>query len=411
MEKNRYGYIPTLYVDLTVFEMGNIMVIQNKCEYDNAHEMQDRINQLEKELEFHRKKEENLQRLIVVIRDSNDAITMQDLDGNITAWNHGAEKIYGYSEAEALKKNIFQIVPTDKKQETQDFLEKIKKGELIDSYETQRLTKEGRVLDIWLTVTPISDAEGRIKAVATTERDITKRKQVEESLKISTQKTEFFAYSVMHDLKSPAISMYGLAQRLQQKNTELSKEKIDNYCNQILRTSSQILNLVEKINIYISEKENPLNIEKVSLAELVEIIRDEFSIELNIRSINFFEQGTLPKINADRISILRVLRNLVDNALKYGGEELSEIDISYKETDQFHIFSVHDNGIGLSKEECKKLFSPFKRKKTFSGNYGSGLGLAIVKEIVEHHGGKVWTEQDTKIRKGITFCFSISKTL
>lgn len=121
--------------------------------------------------------EEGLRRLATVVKDSNDAITVQDFDGNIIAWNHGAEKMYGWSEKEALKMNILSTVPESKREEISSFIKGIQKGNFIESFETQRLTKDGRVRDVWLTVTKLVDDKGNPVSVATTERDITERKK------------------------------------------------------------------------------------------------------------------------------------------------------------------------------------------------------------------------------------------
>jgi signal transduction histidine kinase len=107
--------------------------------------------------------------------------------------------------------------------------------------------------------------------------------------------------------------------------------------------------------------------------------------------------------------MVRVLTNLVDNALKYGGHDLSEIRISYQESEDSHILSVEDDGIGLKDEDAKMLFGPFKRKRMAGQVEGSGLGLAIVKEIAEQHKGSVWL--DPAIKKGAAFHVSISKHL
>ena len=119
---------------------------------------------------------EEMRRLAAVVRDSNDAIMLLDFEGNITAWNRGAEKMYGYKERKALTMNIREIVPPEKAEEAAVFVKKLKGGELVDSFETQRMTEDGRRLEVWLTVTKLADAEGRPLAIATTERDITGRK-------------------------------------------------------------------------------------------------------------------------------------------------------------------------------------------------------------------------------------------
>jgi len=119
-----------------------------------------------------------LRRLAIVVRDSNDAITLLDTKGQIISWNRGAENMYGYSEAEALKMNIADIVPPERIEETVDFTERAFRGELIPSFETKRLCKEGRIVDVWLTATLVSDDKQTAGYIATTERDITDLKRL-----------------------------------------------------------------------------------------------------------------------------------------------------------------------------------------------------------------------------------------
>ncbi|MFA7003813.1 MAG: PAS domain S-box protein [Verrucomicrobiia bacterium] len=136
-----------------------------------------------------RKREaEEASRMATVVRDSNDAITIQDLEGRITAWNHGAELMFGYSEQEALKMEIWQLVPRNKAAEQKDFIRRLFAGEKVTSFETQRVTKDGRVLDVWLTVTKLMDDAGKVIGIAATERDITERKRTEGTLRQSEEK-------------------------------------------------------------------------------------------------------------------------------------------------------------------------------------------------------------------------------
>jgi PAS domain S-box-containing protein len=128
---------------------------------------------------------EEAARMVTVVRDSNDAITIQDFDGNITAWNHGAELMFGYSEQEALKMTIWQLALPNKAAEQKDFNRRLFAGEKITSFETQRLTKDGRLLDVWLTVTKLVDDAGKVIGIASTERDITVRKREETALRES----------------------------------------------------------------------------------------------------------------------------------------------------------------------------------------------------------------------------------
>lgn len=126
---------------------------------------------------------EKFRRMATVIQDSNDAITFQDLEGNILAWNRGAEQIYGYSQAEALNMNIVDTVPAEYQEEARQFLASLKRGELVPTLETKRKTKDGRVVDVWLTNTKLTDDKGNLTGIATTERNITERKQAEASLR------------------------------------------------------------------------------------------------------------------------------------------------------------------------------------------------------------------------------------
>ena len=127
--------------------------------------------------------EQQIRRLATVVRDSNDAITLKDFEGRITAWNHGAKIMYGYSEKEALQMNVRQLTPPDKETESADIVRRMMMGEKVHSFETRRVTKNGRILDVWLTVTKVLDDAGKPIGIASTERDITERKKAEAELR------------------------------------------------------------------------------------------------------------------------------------------------------------------------------------------------------------------------------------
>ena len=229
------------------------------------------------------------------------------------------------------------------------------------------------------------------------------------TLKEKKDMIKFFAYSVSHDLKSPAVGVHGLARRLKEKFKDSLDYKAREYCDHILNASEQMVALAEKINDYISAKEVALNFERVQVKEATTIIRNEFSAILKQRHVKWTEPDTLPEIVADKLALLRVLQNFVDNTLKYGGDGLAEIKLGYEENDKFHIFSFSDDGIGIRKEDKEKIFEVFKREQTSRGTNGAGLGLAIVKEIAAGHQGRVWLEHGTK--KGTNFYLTVSKKL
>lgn len=282
--------------------------------------------------------------------------------------------------------------------------ERVFKGETV-RWEVQS-PKDNRWY--YIVNTPIYNTDGTVSKHAMI-LDITDRKQMEEALAKSAEKIKFFAYSVSHDLKSPAAAIYGLTKRLNERYRYSLDEKGRRYCDQILRASLHVGALIEKINAYIEAQEAVLKVEETDLKEILQIIREEFSPRLTIRQIQWLEPETIPKIKADKLSILRVFRNLVDNALKYGGQRLSEIKIGYQGSDDFHIISVSDNGAGIRGDDYESLFVAFRRNDTSKAVEGAGLGLAIVSEIAERHSGKVWAEPGKD--NGTTFYMTVSKDL
>ena len=239
------------------------------------------------------------------------------------------------------------------------------------------------------------------------QQEIRERRFIEEALEKGAEKIKIFAYSVIHDLKNPAIGIYGVSNLLKKHYGEVLDERGQKYCNQIMRASEQIATLLKKINAYIVTKEAPLNIKGIDLKEILQLIKDEFAEQLELRQIKWQEPEVIPEIQADGLYILRALRNLVDNALKYGGEKMSQITLGYQNDERFHILSVKDNGVGLKLADPEQIFTAFQRHETAEGVEGSGLGLAIVKEIAERHQGRVWVE--SAMGKGTTFFLSISQ--
>jgi PAS domain S-box-containing protein len=305
-------------------------------------------------------------------------------DGSILRCNTAALRLLGYEEETMLKMKVFDLYADTHYAKAQELFKGFKTGESLKDVELQLKHKDGHAIWISLSVEPVKDSAGKVIESRSMAVDITDRKLAEEAIKRSSEKIKLFAYSVSHDLKSPAIGIYGVTKILHEHYRDVLDERGKNYCDQILKGSEHIAALVEKIN-------------------------EEYATQLEIRQISWSEPEHVKEINGDRLSILRVFRNLIDNALKYGGDDLSDIKIGYKETDQFHILCVEDDGVGITEEDSKKVFGLFKRPVTSRGIEGAGLGLAIVKETAERHEGNVWVEPGQK--RGITFYISLSKYL
>lgn len=219
---------------------------------------------------------------------------------------------------------------------------------------------------------------------------------------------KFFAYSISHDLKSPAIGLFGLSKRLLEKYGETLSEKARLYCRQIMKAAEEIVSLVECINNYISARETVEEPQVFSLSEIVETIKSEFKSRLEKQGVTLVVQNILPTIVGYPHLILRAMRNLVDNALKHGGQELSRIQIEVEERPDFWVIAVRDNGVGIPPHIVDSIFEPFHRGRTKVE--GSGLGLAIISEVARKHGGKVWVESSQEKRDTV-FYLSISKNL
>ncbi|MBW2710057.1 MAG: HAMP domain-containing protein [Deltaproteobacteria bacterium] len=219
-------------------------------------------------------------------------------------------------------------------------------------------------------------ADDELKDVATAFNQMAEKRKIAESqVQESADKIKLFSYSISHDLKSPAIGIHGLAMLLQKQSEHLLDDKGKRTCDQIVKTSALIEELVNHINAFISTREAPLSLEKIPMGEVVEVIRDEVSARLEAAGIKWSQPEQLPEIKADRLSMIRVIRNLVDNALKYGGDGLKHISLGHDETETHHIFSVTDDGAGLREEDLEGIFEVFKRKKSAQGTQGTGLGL------------------------------------
>jgi PAS domain S-box-containing protein len=375
-------------------------------------------------------------------------IFYKDTEGRYLGCNSSFESYVGLCKADIIGKTVYEVAPTDLADIYREADLALFREPGVQQYETCLQYADGTRHDVFFIKGTFTGLDGRVAGIVGAILDITDRKRAEQelsryrdrledlvkertaelastnerltrevevrgraeqALQSASEKLKFFAYSVAHDLKSPAIGVYGLTKRLNKHARDVLDEKGRTYCDQILKVSEHIAALVEKINIYMATKETAPLVETTSIAEILRMLRDEFSTQLNIRQIKWFEPECDVEIKGDRLSILRIFRNLIDNALKYGGQSLTRISVGYEESENLHIFSVSDDGKGLKEADSEKIFGLFQRNETSRGVEGAGLGLAIVKEIAEQHGGRVWVEPTGK--KGITFYISISKNL
>ena len=324
------------------------------------------------------------------------------------------KRITGYDVVEFEENNelLLNITHPDDKSMLQEHLQNEHDVLDVAHLDFRIITKEGEERWISHYCQPVYDRDGKFQGRRGSNRDISDRKQIEAELIEHGEVIKQFANTVSHDLKNPAISIYGLVKILKEKHRDMPAEKFDAFCSQIMINAEQISLLAEDINTYLSIREAPLHLSTFDFKQICKATREEFSPLLKAQNILCREPvSKMKRIRADKQALLRILRNLVDNAIKYGGDDLSEISIQYEESDTHHIVSVQNNGICIPSGDCETIFDTFNRGSCVSESTrkGTGLGLAIVRGIAKQHKGSAWV---TSAKNGKTiFYVSILKNL
>ncbi|MCC4771906.1 PAS domain S-box protein [Methanosarcina sp. DH2] len=366
-----------------------------------------------------KKAEEKIQTLANVVESSNDAIITESLDGIITSWNKGAEQVYGYLAEEVRGKNMSILEPDNLKGEIKQLSDRIKQGKKVKHHETLRLKKDGTILNISVTLSPVFDVSGKLVAISNIAGDITEKKITENLLhekqmvEVANRTKNDFLANMSHELRTPLNSIIGFSDMLyEQAYGELNKIQLRAVGN-ISNSGKHLLNLINGILDLskIEANKMELNYREFELATKLDLIRnvlypiaDKKNIEIKIDM-----DSKLTRIRADEDKFTRIMYNLVDNAIKFSYEN-SLVKIGARKKGDLVEITVKDTGIGIKAEDQHKLFKPFSQVNSFSSKkfQGTGLGLSLVKQIVNLHGGYVWFRSDQG--KGSTFAFAIPIT-
>lgn len=366
-----------------------------------------------------KKTEEKIKALANAVESSNDAIITGTLDGTITSWNKGAEQIYGYLAEEVMGKNVSILEPDNLKGEIKQLFDKIKQGKKVKRYETLRLKKDGIAVNVSVTLSPIFDVSGNPVAFSGIARDITEKK-ITENLLHEKQMAEFanrtkseFLANMSHELRTPLNSIIGFSDMLyEQAYGELNQKQLRAISN-ISNNGKHLLNLINGILDLSKIEANKMELDykEFELASSLDLIRNILSPIADKKNIEI-ETGvdsSISKICADEDRFIRIMFNLVDNAIKFSFEN-SLVKIGARKKGELVEITVEDTGIGIKTEDQNKLFKPFSQVNSFSSKkfQGTGLGLSLVKQIVNLHGGYVWFKSEQG--KGSTFAFAIPIT-
>jgi PAS domain S-box-containing protein len=371
----------------------------------------------------HRRVEEMRARLAAIVESSDDAILSKTLEGVISSWNSGAEKLYGYSVEEVVGRPVAILVPPELPDEVPEILSKLRRGERIEHYETVRVSKSGRRLDVSLAVSPITDPLGNIIGASTIARNITERKRAEEEIRLlnerleqrvsqriaqlqeANKELESFSYSVSHDLRAPLRHISGFAQMLQ-KRTEASLDRTGRrHLSVILESAERAGDLIDDLLAFSRMGALPERYAHVDMNRLVREVLEALRLETEGRSIDW-KIGVLPVVQGDPSLTRVLLTNLLSNAVKYTqNRDEAIIEVGSESAEGEHMFFVRDNGVGFDMQYADKLFGVFQRLHGAEEFEGIGIGLANVQRIVQRHGGRVWAEG--VVGRGATFYFSL----
>jgi PAS domain S-box-containing protein len=347
-----------------------------------------------------RQADERSAKLAAIVESSDDAIIGKDLDGLVTAWNRGAEIIFGYKEADMVGYSILKLIPEHLHHEEPVILNRLRNGEKIDHYETVRQTADGRQINVSLTISPIRDKAGNVIGVSKIARDITEQKRDEE------RKNDFIGMA-SHELKTPLTSLTALVQVMQLKY----KGHNDPFLLQALgKASQQAKKMSNLINGFLNVsrlESGKLEISKTGF-DLTALIGEQLEeMRLTVSSHQFhFEVNAELTVIADRDKIGSVISNLLSNAVKYSPKGKNVIIRAEKQAEVIQV-SVQDEGMGIRRQDLPHIFDRYYRAGTEHTKHiaGFGVGLYICAEIIQRHDGRIWADSEKGV--GSTFLFTL----
>jgi PAS domain S-box-containing protein len=364
---------------------------------------------IEKELrraneELHRRTTEQLgeyrSRLASIIDSSEDAIISEGLDGSITSWNKGAERIYGYTPEEVVGKVISFLAPSDRPHEILQILQKIARGESVEHYESVRVTKDGRHLDVFISVSPLRDAAGDVVGASAITRDITAQKRAEGQLRQS-QKMEAIgrlAGGVAHDFNNVLGIINACAEFLRDRIDPAAEPSL--YVENIKKATERGASLTKQLLAFsrtpaIQPRILDLNERLRDISKLLRpLLGDDIEILIVARSPSAV-------VEADPGQLDQIVVNLAVNArdaMPRGGKFILEtgavkFDDAFAEQHQalaagkYVMLAVSDTGTGMNDATLSHIFEPFFTTKEVGR--GTGLGLATVYGIVKQSAGHI----------------------
>lgn len=336
--------------------------------------------------------------LSAIVDSSDDAIVSKNLEGMVTSWNKGAERIFGYTAAEMIGQPILKIIPEDRRDEETMILQKIREGRRVEHFDTKRRRKDGSLIDISLTISPVRNDAGVIVGASKIARDITLQKQAAEALAEANAETlrqnrmkDEFLSTLSHELRTPLQSIMGWLQLLQEG---ADAEELAQGLEVISRSATALQQIIEDLldmNRILSGKVR-LEVQPQPLGEILQSAVETVSPAAQAKGITL--RAVLDPLSgtvaADAQRLQQVFWNLLTNAIKFT-PRAGKVEVLLRQVHSHCEVCITDTGIGISAEFLPYVFDRFQQAdaSTTRTHAGLGLGLAIVKHLVELHGGTV----------------------
>ena len=358
-----------------------------------------------------------------IVKSTDDAIIAKDLNGVITSWNPGAEKLYGYKAEEVIGKPIGILMPPERPDEEPAILAKLRRGERIDHYETVRVARDGRRIHVSLTVSPIKDASGAVIGASKIARDISEQRRAQEErerllereraareeAEIANRTKDEFLAVLSHELRTPLTAMLGWlsilrGHRLDQKMTEHAIETIQRNAQAQAQLIEDLVDVSRIVGGKLNLEVRPIDLLPVINAA-IEVVRpaaDAKSIRIEID-----HDSTVGPVFGDPARLQQVIWNLLSNAVKFTPKGGS-IYVNYQRAESAAEIVIRDTGVGIPADFLPHVFERFRQADSAvtRSHRGMGLGLAIVRHLVELHGGTV-TAMSRGENQGATFAIQL----
>jgi PAS domain S-box-containing protein len=338
---------------------------------------------------------------------SPDMIYVLDQEYRITYANRNAANVFNLTPEEMMSQQIKELFNPQVGEQQFSMIQQIfLTGERV-AFEEQLQFPVG---ERWLSMilVPMFDEMLGVIAVMVVARDISNRIAYERQLARSNAELEQFAYVASHDLQEPLRMVSSYLQLIERRYADKLDANGHEFIDYAVDGAHRMKQLIEDLLAYsrVSSRAKPMK--EVDIQEVIENVQINMQIkfEENQAMLSYDE---MPTVWGDSIQLGQVFQNLVDNAIKFKGEEALQIHIGAEKIDSAWQFSVADNGQGFDMQYRSRIFEIFERLHTREETSGTGIGLAICKRIVERHGGKIWAESQPG--EGSTFYFTIPDSI